>query len=132
MAKKKCAIPCPSKYNKLVTFLKAPDELNANQEIETRDWSDWTETGKCYAEIHTAGSRAVNIANQSHEQVESVVECPWGGTTRRVTGNYAIRRTDVDGTYLYRHIIAAINVDEDNVVMRFICRTTTPNGIEDE
>jgi len=132
MRKRKCEIPCASQFNKLVTFLRAPDEFTDTQEIETRDWAEWSGAGKSYAAIHTTGSRAVNIANQSHEQVDSVVECPWNGTTRLIDHTCAIRRTDIDGTFLYRQVVAAINVDEQNRMMRFICRTTSPNGVQDE
>jgi hypothetical protein len=132
MAKKReCHIPCPSDYDKLVVFLKAPDELNDNQEIEARDWSDWTVTGRAYAKIHTTGSRSVNFAQQSHQQVDSVVECSWNAVTRRITGSHAIRRVNFDGSFVYRHILEAINVDENNVTMRFLCRTTTQSGMQE-
>lgn len=137
MAKKhRCEIPCPSKYDKLVFFLKAPDELNDNQEIEARDWTDWTVTGKSYAAIHTIGSRSVTLAQQSigqqaHEYVDSVVECPWNAVSRRITGNNAIRTVDFDGNHVHRHIVQAINVDEKNVTMQFLCRSTTQTGMQE-
>jgi len=130
MAKKKCQTSCSSNYDKLITFLRAPNELNADQEIETRDWSEWDTAGKAYATIHTAGSRAVYIANQTHQSVDAVIECAWNSITRRVGSNYAIKRMNF-GEILYFQIVDAINIDFSNQTMRFMCRITTPNVVQE-
>ncbi len=132
MGKQKCEIEDPSSYNKFVTFLKAPDELNANQEIENRDWNDWTVDGRSSAKIATKGSRIVNVASQDHGQVDAVIECPWGSTTRRISDSHSIRLNNYDGSKRYLAIINAVNVDLANIKMRFICRETTPNGDQDD
>lgn len=116
--------------DKLIYFLRAPNELT-DQEIETRDWSDWDTTGKAYATIHTAGSRAVYVANQTHASVDAVIECNWNSISRVVGSNYAIKRVNF-GDPLYFQIVAAINLDFNNQRMRFLCRLTTPNGVQDE
>lgn len=131
MAKKKCSTSCNNNYDKLIRFLRAPNELNADQEIETRDWSEWDTAGGAYASIHTAGSRAVFVANQTHQSVDAVIECAWNSITRLVGSNYAIKRMNF-GEALYFHIVDAINVDFNNQTMRFMCRITTPNGIQEE
>ncbi len=132
MAKRKCEIKDPSYYDKFVTFLKAPDELNANQEIESRDWNDWTIDGRSSAKISTKGSRIVNVASQDHGQVDAVIECPWGSTTRTITDSHTVRIRKFDGKYRYLAIINAVDVDFANTEMRFICRETTPNGDQDD
>jgi len=128
---RECEIPCPSEYDKLITFLRPPDELNADQEIEARDWIDWTTAGKAYASIKTRGSRAVNIANQSHQSIDAVIECAWNGTTRIVSDAYAIRLKAPDNQYTYLHVVAATNVNYANTKMQFLCRETNPTGIQD-
>ena len=130
MAKaRQCAIPCVSDYDKLVTFLRAPNELTADQELETRDWYDWPEAGRSYARVHTTGSRAVSVANQSHQQIDAVIECPWNKTTNSVKHYFAIRMRDISGWY-YFHVVTAMNVDMGNHTMRYVCRSTTPEGVE--
>jgi hypothetical protein len=129
MAKKQqCAIPSLQDYEKVVTFLKAPNELTDDQELETRDWSDWAVAGQSYARIHTTGSRAVSVANQSHQQIDAVIECPWNATTNAVKHYYAIRIKDLCG-WVYFHVIAPMNVDMRNHTMRFVCRSTSPEGV---
>lgn len=130
-----CALPDASAYNKFVTFLKCPDALDADYEINTRDWSKWTVVGTSYAKVSTAtggistsGGRQVEMASQAHSIVDAVFECPWGSTTRTVDHGHAIRRKTFDG-FDYWQIVAAINVNEDNMVMRFVCRKVTPNGV---
>ena len=132
MAKNKCQTKDPSYYNRFVKFLKAPDELNANQEIESRDWNDWTLDGGSAAKISTKGSRIVNVASQDHGQVDAVIECPWGSTTRRISDSHSIRIKNYDNTFQYLAIINAVNEDFSNMEMRFICRQTTPNGDQDD
>lgn len=129
--KKKCSTSCNDTDDKLVQFLRAPNELNADQEIETRDWSEWDTAGKSYASIHTAGSRAVYVANQTHQSFDAVIECAWNSITRVIGSNHAIKRMNF-GEALYFHVIAAINVDFKNQRMRFLCRITTPNGIQED
>lgn len=131
MAKNKCKTSCGSLDDKLISFLRAPNELNADQEIETRDWSDWDTTGKAYATIHTAGSRSVYVASQTHEACDAVIECAWNSISRVVAHNYAIKRMNF-GEPIYFHVIAAVNVDFKNQRMKFICRITNPNGIQDD
>lgn len=130
MAKaKQCTIPSLQDYDKLVTFLRAPNELTDDQELETRDWHDWSESGRSYARVHTTGSRAVSVANQSHQQIDAVIECPWNKTTNAVKHYYAIRIKDISGS-VYFQVVTAMNVDMANHTMRFICRTTDPEGVQ--
>lgn len=131
MAKQKCQTSCNGTDDKLISFLRAPNELNADQEIETRDWSEWDTTGKAYATIHTAGSRAVYVANQTHQSVDAVIECDWNSISRLVGAHYAIKRMNFREAQ-YFQIVSAINIDFNNQRMRFLCRITTPNGIQED
>lgn len=129
MAHAKCKMPAPQTFDKLVTFLRCPNELTADQELETRDWSDWTTAGQSYAAIHTTGSRAVSVANQSHQQIDAVIECPWNKTTNSVKHYFAIKVRDIAG-WAYFQIVTAMNVDMANQTMRYICRQTHPEGVQ--
>lgn len=125
--KSKCRQTCASKYDKLITFLRPPDELDANYEIDTRDWAAWTEIGPGYVSIVTGGGREIEVANQIHGHVDAIIECQWGSVSRTVDFGCAIRRQGF-GDPTYWQVIAAINVNENNVTMKFICRNTKPNG----
>lgn len=131
MAKSRpCGLPAPETYDKLVTFMKAPNELTDDQELETRDWHDWSEAGRSYARVFTTGSRAVSVANQSHQQIDAVIECPWSKTTNAVKHYFAIKIRDISGS-VYFQVVTAMNVDMGNHTMRFICRSTSPEGVQD-
>lgn len=118
--KKKCALPCGGDYPLLLTLLQAPDQLDDNQEIETRDWNEWKTTGYAYGRVQTGSGREVLSASQTHGQVDAVMWTPWQNTTKDLTNSNAVK---VNGSYY--HIIAAINVDELNTEMQLICRKRT-------
>lgn len=115
-----CKIPCGSDYPSSLTLLEAPDDLNDDQELETRDFAEWTTTGYSYGSVKTGTAREVISASQTHGQVDAVISAPWGTKTKDLTNSNAIF---VNGSYY--HIIGAINVDELNVEMKFICRKRT-------
>lgn len=125
--KLKCQMPDPSKYGNTIYFLRAPDELE-DQEVETRDWSDWRNKGASYAAVYTGGSRQVTVAAQVHQQVDAVIETPWTELTETIRSSDAIKL--VKGRYVtYWQVIATENIDMQYMEMRFICRLTTPQGI---
>jgi hypothetical protein len=115
--KTQCHLPCATEYPTAITVLRAPDELNDDQEIETRDWNDWAIAGYAYGRVKTGTAREVLSAGQTHGQVDAVVFSPWGTKTKDLTNSNALK---INGSYY--HIIGAINVDELNVEMQFICR----------
>lgn len=117
MRPNQCHIPCGNEYPSSLTLLEAPDDLNDDQEIEDRDFADWTAIGYSYGSVKTGSAREVVAANQTHGQVDAVIRCPWGTKTKDLTNSNAIL---VNGSYY--HIIGAVNVDELNVEMQFICR----------
>lgn len=130
-SKKSCFIPCADKYDKELTFLRAPDELDDGHEIDTRDWSEWKEAGGAYGAIATQGNRATfrqfEIAGQAHGVVDAIITTAWNDITAAIDHGFAIR-IDQFGKKKYYHIAQAINVDENCVEMMFICRNTTPGG----
>lgn len=127
--KQTCGLPDPSKYNKRITILRAPDELE-EQEAETRPWRDWRTKGAAYAAVHTSGSRQVSVASQVHQYVDAVFETPWTQVSKAVRSSDAVKLIQGDDI-TYWHVVAAENVDMNNVEMRLICRTTTPSGLSE-
>lgn len=112
-----CNLPCGTAYPTKLTILRAPDELNDGQEIEDRDWSEWATAGYAYGNCKTGTAREVFVAGQTHGQVDAVIKTAWSTKTKDLTNSNALL---VNGSYY--HIIGAINVDELNVEMQFICR----------
>jgi len=126
--KHSCSLPCTN-YDKVFRFLRCPDELDANQEIESRDWDAWRSAGACYGKLVTGSGREVQAASQIHGQVDAVCECPWNSVSRLITHFHAIKLIGYDRKPIHYQIIAAINVDENNVTMQYICRKTSPSGV---
>ena len=118
--KNSCKMDCGISYPLLLQFLKPPDQLNDNQEVETKDWNEWASAGNSYGRVKSKSSREVLSANQTHGQVDAVVFAPWGQRTKDITNENAIK---VNGSYY--HIIGAVNVDEMNQEMMFVCRKRT-------
>jgi len=118
MAKQqRCYLPCANEYPLALEFLTPPDELDIDYELDTRDWTQWATLGRSYGRVETGSGREFQMAAQIHGLVDAVITAPWGSVSRQVTNNYAIKVNSV-----YYQIIAAINVDEMNSEMKFICR----------
>ncbi len=123
MAKRKCETPDASSFDKLITFLRAPDELTDTNEVAVRTWSDWRSRGKAYSRWHTAGSRQFSAASQQHQAVDAVVETPWTRSAAAIDTTDAIKLAQ-GTTVSYWLILAVINVDMNNQLLRFVCRKT--------
>lgn len=122
-AKAECRIEDTSRYDKLIEFLKAPDDVNElNEQSPARDYSQWVYVGRGYAKIYTSGSRQFLGAAQIHEYLDAVVETPWTRVAATVKGGQLIKYTQKNMEPVYYAILAVTNVNEDNVKLRFICR----------
>jgi hypothetical protein len=126
-------MPCSDKYDKELTFLRAPDVLDDAHEINTRDWSDWRKVGEAYGSVATQGTfaagRQLEVARQAHGIVDAIITTEWTETAQTIDNGCAIRLSQF-GIVTYWHVVAAVNVNMDYTQMMFICRNTKPGGVE--
>jgi head-tail adaptor len=113
-----CQVPDPAEFDTSVQFEPPNTESNALNEIDAHDRQPAQYEPWC--KVRTRGSREVYFAEQSHGQLDVVVECEYFADLEEVTTDWRM----VIGTDVFEIIGKPENVNYQNTLMRFVGRHT--------
>lgn len=113
-----CEIPDPLEFDTEVEFEPPNRTANALNEVPAHTRMSAEHTLWC--KVRTKGSREVYFAEQSHGQLDVVVECEWQDELTSINSQW---RMVIDGD-MFEIIGKPENVNYQNQTLRFLGRTT--------